>query len=142
MLCQVFSSEEPGLTPAHQVFICATHVFPPLLQLWDALRELRHQDDTSFFRDFSSGDALRKKTSKPRIRAEKLDGQEDGEDEDRHRDDGTSASRKLENSSRNAMKACSRYQYLSTSHDLGGIAYVYQLEGQVTTWAGLPMSNN
>ena len=29
----------------------------------------------------------------------------------------------------NAMKTCSRYQYWSISHDLGGIAYVYQLKG-------------
>ena len=27
------------------------------------------------------------------------------------------------------MKTCSRYQYWSISHDLGGIAYVYQLKG-------------
>ena len=30
----------------HQVPICAAHMFPPLLQLWDALRVLRHQDDS------------------------------------------------------------------------------------------------
>ena len=78
----------------------------------------------------------------------------------RHHDEGTPASRKLENSSpKNAMKTCNRYQYLSTSHDSGGIAYVHRLEGhksrlgqdclflpigrkRVTTWARLPMSTH
>ena len=30
----------------HHVFICAAHMFPPLLQLWDALRVFQHQDDS------------------------------------------------------------------------------------------------
>ena len=32
--------------PSYQVFICGMHVSPPLLQLWDTLRALRHQDDS------------------------------------------------------------------------------------------------
>ena len=39
----IFSS---SLTPLHRVFICVVHVFPLLIQLWDALRILRHQDDS------------------------------------------------------------------------------------------------
>ena len=55
-------------------------VLPPLLQLWDTPRALWHQDDSriccarpSSFHFFNSRDALRKKTSQPRIRAEMLD---------------------------------------------------------------------
>ena len=64
------------------------HVFSPLLQLWDTPRALRHQDNSricctrpSSFHFFNSRDALRKKMSQPRIRAEMLDGGEDVEEE-------------------------------------------------------------
>ena len=50
----------------HQVPICAAHMFPLLLQLWDALRLLRHQNNsrTHYARHAY---ALRKKTSQSRI---------------------------------------------------------------------------
>ena len=60
MLCHVFSSEET--------------VFFKLL-----CTELLSAQRTSSLHYFNSGDALRKKTSKPRIRVEMLDGWEDVE---------------------------------------------------------------
>ena len=69
MLCHVFSQWEEDLraentrilqptAPLHRVFVCKTHVLPPP----------------------NSEDALRKKTSQPRIRAEIPDGGEDVEE--------------------------------------------------------------
>ena len=85
-----------------------------------SFRALLHRDlsakRTSSFHFFNSGDALQKKTSKPRIRAEMLDGWEDVEGilhrqglsyvpeiiwtelTSRHHDEGTLALRKLEDS--------------------------------------------
>ena len=60
-----------------------------------------------------------------------------------HHNEGILASIQLKNSlSENPKETCNRYQYLSTSHDSGGIAYVYSGKTQVTTGAGLPMSTH
>ena len=46
MRCHALSLEEPDLTPVHQVLGCAAHVFSLLLQLWDILQVLWHQDNS------------------------------------------------------------------------------------------------
>ena len=93
MLCHVFPQWEEILQaennqilnqlngPLRQDFVCRTHAFPPLLQLWDVLQVLWHQ---IFPHYFNSGDALREKTSQPMIRAEILDGGEDVEGDVHH----------------------------------------------------------
>ena len=106
------SSEEPGLTSART----------SSLRYFSSGIHPRHFDSRtrcarpSSFHFFNSGDALQKKTSKPRIRAEMLDGWEDVEGilhrqglsyvpeiiwtelTSRHHDEGTLALRKLEDS--------------------------------------------
>ena len=66
----------------------SARVFHPLLQLWDTPRALWHQDDSrtrcarpSSSHLFYSGYVLRKKTSKPRIRAEMFDRWENVEEQ-------------------------------------------------------------
>ena len=58
MLCHVFPQWEEILQaennqilnqlngPLRQDFVCRTHAFPPLLQLWDTPRTLCRQDDS------------------------------------------------------------------------------------------------
>ena len=81
-----YSSLLPALTngPSTPNFVCKTHVFPLLLQLWDIPQALWHQDDLrtcctclSASHFLNSRYAFRKRTSKPRIRAEIFDVWED-----------------------------------------------------------------
>ena len=143
------------------------HVFPPLLQLWDTLRALWHQDDsrTRCARPPSATSILEMRSGtrhpKPRIRAERPDGWEDvkgvvhhqglsyvpevirTELISRHHDEGTSASIQLKNSlPGNLRETCScRYRFDNESQ-LGWDCLCLPIGQQVTTWAGLPMSTD
>ena len=97
----------------HRDFVCAAHVFPPLVQLWDTPRALCHQDDsrTRYARPPSATSVLkmhsgRRRTSQPKIRTEMLDGWEGAR---KHHDEGTSASRELNDSLPGNVSATDTY---------------------------------
>ena len=87
MVCHVFP---PRSQSPHRVFVCKTHVFPPL----------------------NSGNSLRKKT--PRLRISLMAGTMSGRMlRELHHDEGTPAPKRLENLlSGNDMKTCSCYRCL------------------------------